>query len=108
MRAPILLHVVVGASTLLAACAGAVVLDLADVGVPYEGIGALSGGGGDTRLLVDYPQATQDAIWDALFKKNSGASLQIIKTEIGGDSQSTEGAPIALLRISCRKGVLWA
>jgi hypothetical protein len=55
------------------------------------GVGALSGGGGVTRLLIDYPQSIQNDIWDALFKPMAGASPHIIKVEIGGDSQSTEG-----------------
>lgn len=71
-------------------------LDLSSLGVPYEGVGALSGGGGDTRLLVDYPPAAQEAILDALFKPNAGASLQYIKVEIGGDAQSTEVSWVAL------------
>ena len=58
------------------------------IGAVYEGIGALSGGGGVTRLLIDYPQHIQDDIFDILFKPQAGASLQIIKVEIGGDTQS--------------------
>ena len=57
----------------------------------FDGIGALSGGGGVTRLLIDYPAQLQSDILDWLFKPGVGAALQIIKVEIGGDSQSTEG-----------------
>jgi hypothetical protein len=60
-----------------------IALDFSLPGVSYEGIGALSGGGGVTRLLIDYPRALQDDILDVLFKPNAGASLQIIKVEIG-------------------------
>ena len=44
-----------------------------------------------TRLLIDYPEDIQSDIWDALFAPMAGASPHIIKVEIGGDSQSTEG-----------------
>jgi O-glycosyl hydrolase len=56
-----------------------VALNFSSLSQAYEGIGALSGGGGVTRLLVDYdPQVASD-ILDLLFKPNAGASLQIIK-----------------------------
>ena len=60
-------------------------LDFSTPGASFEGIGALSGGG-VTRLLIDYDPALQADILDVLFKPNAGASLQIIKVEIGGDS----------------------
>lgn len=75
-----------------------VVLNVSDVGAVYDGIGALSGGGGVTRLLIDYAPALQSDILDALFLPKAGASLQIIKVEIGGDTQSTEGASRAVCR----------
>ena len=58
----------------------------------FDGVGGLSGGGGTTRLLVDYPPKQQKQILDYLFKPNYGASLQILKVEIGSDTDSTEGA----------------
>jgi hypothetical protein len=61
-------------------------------GRTFDGIGAISGGGGNSRLLVDYPAAQQSQILDYLFKPNYGASLQILKVEIGGDANSTDGA----------------
>ncbi|CAC5369943.1 GALC [Mytilus coruscus] len=46
-----------------------------------------------TSLLVrHYPTKLRDEILDYLFKPNFGASLQILKVEIGGDSQSGEGS----------------
>lgn len=57
----------------------------------FGGIGGLSGGGATTRLLVDYPDKQKSEILDYLFLPNFGASLQILKVEIGGDSQSTDG-----------------
>ena len=56
----------------------------------FDGIGALSGGGGTSRLLFNYPEPQRSDILDILFKPNAGASLQILKVEIGGDAQSTE------------------
>ncbi|XP_055894492.1 galactocerebrosidase-like [Biomphalaria glabrata] len=57
----------------------------------FEGIGGLSGGGATSKLLVNYPEIQRNEILDYLFKPNFGASLQILKVEIGGDSQSTDG-----------------
>ena len=68
-----------------------IAVNFSSLGQAYEGIGALSGGGGVTRQLIDYAPAIQAELFDALFKPNAGASLQIIKVEIGGDTQSTEG-----------------
>lgn len=56
----------------------------------YEGIGALSAGA-SSKLLMDYPPAVQSMLFDLLFKPKYGASLQIIKVEIGGDVNSTDG-----------------
>ena len=57
----------------------------------FDGIGALSGGGCTSRLFVDYPEPHRSHILDYLFLPNFGASLTLLKTEIGGDAQSTEG-----------------
>ncbi|XP_033731048.1 galactocerebrosidase-like isoform X1 [Pecten maximus] len=57
----------------------------------FDGIGGLSGGGATSKLLVNYPKKYRDQILDYLFKPNFAASLQILKVEIGGDGQSTEG-----------------
>jgi hypothetical protein len=62
-------------------------------GRTFDGIGAISGGGGNSRLLIDYPAAQQQTqILDYLFKPDYGADLQILKVEIGGDTNSTDGA----------------
>jgi len=61
------------------------------LGRQFEGIGGISGGGATSKLLVNYPQKQRDEILDFLFKPNFGASLQILKVEIGGDVQSTDG-----------------
>ena len=49
------------------------------LGRRYDGIGALSGGGATSRLLIDYPEPQRSDILDYLFKPNFGASLQILK-----------------------------
>jgi galactosylceramidase len=61
-------------------------------GRTFHGIGGLSGGGATSVLLRDYPEPQRSQILDYLFKPNFGASLQILKVEIGGDAQSTDGA----------------
>jgi hypothetical protein len=61
-------------------------------GRTFDGIGAISGGGGNTRLLTDYPAAQQQQILNYLFKPGYGADLQILKVEIGGDTNSTDGS----------------
>eukprot|EP00040_Diaphanoeca_grandis_P017779 m.93162 g.93162 ORF g.93162 m.93162 type:complete len:878 (-) comp26612_c0_seq1:128-2761(-) len=59
--------------------------------IEFDGVGGLSGGGGCSRLLPDYPSEQQSQILDYLFKPNFGASLHVLKVEIGGDAQSTDG-----------------
>ena len=61
-------------------------------GLVFDGEGAISGGGGNTRLLADYPAAQQSAILDYLFKPGYGAQVQILKLETGGSGNSTSGA----------------
>ncbi|CAE8624763.1 unnamed protein product, partial [Polarella glacialis] len=69
----------------------ALLIDTSQADQPFDGIGAISGGGATSRLLVDYPEPQRSQVLDYLFKPNYGASLQILKVEIGGDSQSTDG-----------------
>jgi Glycosyl hydrolase family 59 len=61
-------------------------------GPAFQGVGAISGGGGNSRLLIDYKPAARQKILDYLFKPGYGASLQILKLEIGGDAYATDGA----------------
>lgn len=58
----------------------------------FQGVGAISGGGGNSRLLIEYPKQQRQQILDYLFKPGYGASLQILKLEIGGDAYATDGA----------------
>ncbi|KAM7159515.1 galactocerebrosidase isoform 1-T1 [Molossus nigricans] len=76
----------------LLAPGGAYVLDDSDgLGREFDGIGAISGGGATSRLLINYPEPYRSQILDYLFKPNFGASLHILKVEIGGDGQTTDG-----------------
>jgi O-glycosyl hydrolase len=61
-------------------------------GRTFDGVGAISGGGGNSRLLIDYPEQQRSQLLDYLFKPGYGASVQVLKIEIGGDSNSTDGA----------------
>ncbi|XP_071090488.1 galactocerebrosidase-like [Haliotis cracherodii] len=65
--------------------------DTPGYGRGFDGIGAISGGGATSKQLPGYMFKYQDEIFDFLFKPNFGASLQILKVEIGGDAQSSEG-----------------
>jgi len=69
-----------------------VAIDAARGGRVFDGVGAISGGGGNSRLLIDYPEPYRSQILDYLFKPHYGASLQILKVEIGADMDSTDGA----------------
>ncbi|AGL16786.1 ricin-type beta-trefoil lectin domain protein [Actinoplanes sp. N902-109] len=76
-----------------------------------DGIGAISGGGGNSRLLVDYPEPQRSDILDYLFKPGYGAALQIMKVEIGGDTNSTSGAEPSHEHtrgaVNCDRGYEW-
>ena len=80
-------------------------------GRTFGGIGAISGGGGNSRLLTDYPAAEQQQILDYLFKPGYGASLQILKVEIGGDTNSTDGSESSHMHTAsvtnCNTGYEW-
>ncbi|MFG1809325.1 ricin-type beta-trefoil lectin domain protein [Streptomyces sp. NPDC049040] len=74
----------------------------------FDGIGAISGGGGNSRLLTDYPKAQQKQILDYMFKPGYGANLQLLKLEIGGDANSTDGSEPSIEhvkgQINCNAG----
>ncbi|XP_036592238.1 galactocerebrosidase isoform X2 [Trichosurus vulpecula] len=71
--------------------------DVPGLGRVFDGIGGLSGGGATSRLLVNYPEPYRSEILDYLFKPNFGASLHILKVEIGGDGQTTDGTEPSLM-----------
>src|SRR5947209_6686462 len=74
----------------------------------FDGVGAVLGGGGNARFLLDYPARQRDQILDYLFKPGYGASLQILKLEIGGDADSSDGAEPSIEQtsghVNCRAG----
>ncbi|XP_045919026.1 galactocerebrosidase isoform X1 [Micropterus dolomieu] len=72
-------------------CHTYVLNDKEGLGRVFDGIGGLSGGGATSRLLVSYAEPYRSQILDYLFKPNFGASLHILKVEIGGDAQTTDG-----------------
>jgi hypothetical protein len=80
-------------------------------GRTFGGVGASSGGGGNVRYLIDYPEPARSDILDYLFKPNYGAAIQILKVEIGGDGDSTEGAEASIEHtrgaVDCNAGYQW-
>ncbi len=74
-----------------AAAASTVAIDGGIVGRTFDGVGALSAGG-NSRLLMDYPEPQRSQILDYLFKPGYGAAIQLLKLEVGGDGNSTDGS----------------
>ncbi|XP_046572254.1 galactocerebrosidase-like isoform X1 [Haliotis rubra] len=64
--------------------------DSAGLGKRFDGIGGLSGGSATSKLLKAYLIQQRNQVLDILFKPNFAASLQILKVEIGGDSESSD------------------
>jgi len=56
----------------------------------------------------DYEEPQRSTILDLLFKPNYGAALHLIKVEIGGDGQSTDGTEPSHMHdrddLSCKRG----
>jgi O-glycosyl hydrolase len=86
------LGVGLGVGTATAATSTTITVSGTGGGRAYDGVGAISGGGGNSRLLIDYPEPQRSQILDYLFKPGYGANVQILKIEIGGDANSTDGA----------------
>jgi hypothetical protein len=87
-----------------------ITVDGAREGLRFDGVGGVSSGG-SSRLLVDYPERQRNEILDYLFKPNYGAALQILKVEIGADTDATAGAEPSHMRshdkISGDRGYEW-
>ena len=94
-----------------AAASASITVNGTQGGRTFDGIGAISGGGGNSRLLADYPAAQQQQIYDYLFKPGYGADLQILKVEIGGDTNSTDGSESSIEHsrgaVACNVGYEW-
>lgn len=97
--------------TAQAATSTSITVDGSGTGRTFDGVGAISGGGGNTRLLIDYPEPQRSEILDYLFKPNFGASLQTLKIEIGGDTNTTDGAEPSHEHtkgvVDCNQGYEW-
>ena len=104
-------HAATHAATRAATASSAIAVDGSSAGRTFDGIGAISGGGGNSRLLIDYPPAERTAILDYLFKPGYGADLQILKVEIGGDTNSTDGSEPSIEHtagsVDCNTGYEW-
>ncbi|GAA3596004.1 galactosylceramidase [Agrococcus terreus] len=88
-----------------------VVVGTSTDGRAYDGVGAVSGGGATSRLLLDYPAAERDEILDYLFRPGYGASLEMLKVEIAGDSNTTDGSESSHMHtadvVDCDAGYEW-
>jgi O-glycosyl hydrolase len=104
-----------GAATLVPAgpaqADSAITIDGSSGGRVFDGVGAISGGGGNSRLLIDYPEPQRTQILDYLFKPGYGAAVQILKLEIGGDTNTTSGAEPSHEHtrgaVDCNRGYEW-
>src|SRR5690348_16874333 len=94
-----------------AATSTSITVDGTKSGLVFDGVGAISGGGGNSRLLIDYPEPQRSQLLDYLFKPGYGADLQILKIEIGGDTNSTDGAEASHEHtagtVDCNQGYEW-
>jgi hypothetical protein len=95
----------------IAGAQSTITIDGTAKGPVFGGIGAISGGGGNSRLLYDYPEPQRSQILDFLFAPGMGANLQILKVEIGGNTNSTDGAESSHEAtkgaIDCNTGYEW-
>src|SRR5215472_11175111 len=94
-----------------AAATASITVNGSQGGRTFDGIGAISGGGGNSRLLAGYPAAQQQQVYDYLFKPGYGADLQILKVEVGGDTNSTDGSESSVEHsrgaVNCGAGYEW-
>lgn len=92
-----------------APAATVVSIDSADSGRTFDGVGALSAS--SSRLLYDYPEPERSRLLDEMFKPDYGMSLQILKVEIGGDTNSTVISEPSHERtrgdLNCQRGIEW-
>jgi Glycosyl hydrolase family 59 len=82
-----------------------------DYGRVFSGIGAISGGGANARLLIDYPPRQRTQILNYLFGPG-GADLQMLKLEIGDDTAPSDGAEPSIIHTKgqapdCNSGYEW-
>ena len=86
-----------------------ITIDGDGTGRVLDGIGGVSSS--SSRLLYDYPEPQRSQILDFLFTQNFGAALQILKVEIGSDSNSTVTSEPSHMRtadeLDCHRGIEW-
>src|SRR4051794_4257406 len=82
----------VAGSPVAAEAATSVTISGTATGRIFDGVGAVSGGGGNAKLLYDYAEPQRSKTLAYLFNPGVGASIQYFKGEIGGDANSTDGA----------------
>lgn len=96
-----------GGGTRRVAAATRVAINASRIGAAFDGHGGLSAGA-TSRLVIDYPAKQRDEILDYLFLPGFGASLAVVKVEIGGDTQSTDGTEPSHMHfrgdLGCRRG----
>jgi hypothetical protein len=93
------------------AAAQTITVDGSSPGRNFDGVGAVSGGGATSRLLIDYPEPQRGQVLDYLFKPDYGAGLQLLKVEIGGDANTSDGPEPSHMRtptqVDCDRGYGW-
>jgi hypothetical protein len=99
------------AGTGMGSASQTITIDGKGAGRTYDGMGAISGGGGNSAMLMDYPEPQRTDILDYLFKPGYGANVQLLKVEIGGDADSTCGSEASHEHtrgaILCNSGYEW-
>ena len=94
-----------------AAVTTSITIDGTKAGRTFDGVGAISGGGGNSRLLIDYPEPQRSQILDYLFKPGYGSAVQVLKLEVGGDANSTDGSEPSIEHtrgtVNCNGGYEW-
>ena len=114
MQMPVTVSVLICWAALLAVVAAAsaragapIVIDGSQLAAVFDGHGGLSAGG-TSRLLIEYPEPQRSEILDYLFKPNFGAGVSVLKLEIGGDTQSTDGTETSHMHfrgdLGCKRG----
>ncbi|HEV2634967.1 MAG TPA: galactosylceramidase [Actinocrinis sp.] len=88
-----------------------ITVDGSAMGPEFYGVGAISGGGGNSVYLKDYPEPERTDILNYLFSPDYGADLQVLKVEIGGDTNSTDGSEPSIEHgpgaVDCGSGYEW-
>jgi galactosylceramidase len=80
-------------------------------GKRFDGIGIVTGGGGTSVLLKDYPEPQRSQILDMVYKPKFGASVSALYVEIPGDGNSTQGSMPSHMHtrddLNYSRGYLW-